>query len=105
MKERKEFVIKYEREIIDHFDWRDFLDTPEEMPAGLASTLDKLAELINDKKDPDSVEFINSVNDGSLRQPVLTMIGYYRDILKPEERKELSEAAEKCGFRGRPRKK
>lgn len=89
-----DFLKKSEAEKKGIFNWRQYIKEPEKISPEMASKLDDLNDLIN-KGGPEVEEFMHDLS--SFSQPVLTMVNFFRDILTPDERKELLRAVRESG--------
>ncbi|MFA5987356.1 MAG: hypothetical protein WC797_01750 [Candidatus Paceibacterota bacterium] len=72
------------------FNWRDYIVVQSKIGEQVAAKLDELAGLASEDED-----FMKDVP--RLRQPVLSMIQYFRAVLTQEEREQLSDAARDAG--------
>jgi hypothetical protein len=74
------------------FDWRGYIRSVGSVPAEVARKLDELADLVN-KEGPDG-EFLRHIDN--YRNPALSLVQSFRDILTQEEREELFDALQKA---------
>ena len=73
------------------FDWRRYLRAPERLSADQAKRMDVLASLL-DSDSPEAEEFFTELRNGNYRQPAASLVHFFRDVLTPDERKELLRA-------------
>ena len=84
-----------QREGEERFDWHDYVQKPEEMPPAFAEKLDEMVNLVNGGG-IEAEQFISALKNGQYRKPLLSLVQFFRDILEPNEKKELFDAVEKC---------
>jgi hypothetical protein len=73
------------------FDWRKHMSGVDGLAPEIVSQLDQLEEIINEDGD-DVKDFLSALEKGQYRNPVLSMITYFRGVITPEEQGSLHDA-------------
>ena len=77
------------------FDWRTYANGIESLPQEVTDKLDMLEDMVNEESD-DVKDFLTAFERGQYRNPVLSMITYFRGTITPDEMGTLHDAIMKA---------
>lgn len=85
-----------QKPIKKQFEWKNYVRNLGNISERNRVVLDDLENMIN-QGGQDTQEFLEGLNNGEFRNPALSLVQFFRDVLNSAERAELLDEIRKAG--------